>query len=97
MVTHVVLFKLADRSPASVEAARKVLVNMEGKIPVLRHLEVGVDVLHLDRSYDIALIAKFDQIADVNVYDEHPMHQEVKAYMKSVIAGNSICVDFESS
>lgn len=58
---------------------------MEGKIPVLRHIEVGTDVLHLERSYDIVLITKFDSLEDLQVYDNHPVHLEVKAHMKQVL------------
>ncbi len=96
MLTHVVLFKLKDRSAASIERTKQVLMNMENKIPVLKHLEVGTDMLHLDRSYDLALIAKFDQASDLQSYDDHPLHLEVKAHMKQVLDGSSICVDFES-
>ncbi len=60
MITHIVFFKLKDRSLRSVGKARDVLLGMKGRIPQLRHLEVGVDVLHSERSYDIALVTKFD-------------------------------------
>ncbi|MDF2649485.1 MAG: hypothetical protein K0Q73_5290 [Paenibacillus sp.] len=96
MLTHVVFFKLKDRSPEAVEVTKAVLTNMEGKIPVLRHIEVGTDILHLDRSYDIALITKFDSLEDLNVYATHPVHKEVLAHMKIVLDGTSICVDFVS-
>lgn len=59
------VFKLKDRSPEAVEVTKAVLTNMEGKIPVLRHIEVGTDILHLERSYDIALITKFDSLEDL--------------------------------
>jgi hypothetical protein len=96
MITHIVLFKLKDRSPDAIEATKQVLTNMEGKIPVLQQIEVGVDILHLERSYDIALTTKFKSLEDLNVYDTHPVHEEVKAYMKIVLDGPSVCVDFES-
>jgi hypothetical protein len=96
MLTHVVFFKLKDRSPESVQATKLVLTNMEGKIPVLKSIEVGTDVLHSERSYDIALITKFDSLDDLKVYDMHPLHMEVKAHMKQVLDGTSVCVDFES-
>ncbi|MBD0379390.1 Dabb family protein [Paenibacillus sedimenti] len=96
MLTHVVLFKLKDRSPESVQATKQVLTNMEGKIPVLKHIEIGTDVLHSDRSYDIALITRFDSLEDLRAYDTHPLHEEVKLHMKSVLDGTSVCVDFES-
>jgi hypothetical protein len=95
MITHVVLFKLKDRSPEALEVTRRVLSNMKGKIDVLLDLDVGSDVLHLDRSYDIALIAKFNSLADIQIYDSHPLHVEVKAHLKTVLDGSAICVDFE--
>lgn len=96
MLTHVVFFKLKDRSPEAIEVTKAVLTNMDGKIPVLRHIEVGTDILHLERSYDIALITKFDSLEDLNVYATHPVHKEVLAHMKTVLDGTSICVDFVS-
>ena len=72
MITHVVLFKLKDRSVQSIEKAMDVLIGLKGKIPVLRYLEVGIDVLHSERSYDIALITKFDSMDDLQAYQVHP-------------------------
>ena len=96
MITHVVFFILKDRSPEAVQETAQVLLNMEGKIPVLKYLEVGKDILHLERSYDIALITKFDSLEALSEYDNHPVHVEVKAHMKQVLDGTSICVDFQS-
>ncbi|MBP1995252.1 Dabb family protein [Paenibacillus eucommiae] len=96
MITHVVFFKLKDRSPESIQVTKQVLTNLEGKIDELRHIEVGTDILHQDRSYDIALITKFDSLDDLKAYDVHPLHEEVKKHMKTVLDGTSVCVDFES-
>ncbi len=95
MITHIVFFKLKDRSQRSVEKARDVLLGMEGRIPQLRHLEVGVDVLHSERSYDIALVTKFDSLAELEAYQKHPVHVEVLKYMTSV-RESSVTVDYES-
>lgn len=94
MLTHIVLFKLIDRSPENVEKARGVLMSMEGKIPLLRHLEVGVDVLHSERSYDLALVTKFDSLDNMQSYQVHPVHVEISNYMKSV-RESSITLDYE--
>lgn len=94
MITHIVLFKLIDRSPENIEKARAVLAGMAGKIPQLRHLEVGADVLRTDRSYDLALVARFDSLADLNAYQIHHAHQEVIKYMLSV-RESAVAVDYE--
>jgi len=96
VITHIVLFKLHDRSPESIGKARAVLASLDGKIPQLRHLEVGVDVLHTDRSYDLALVAKFDSLEDLNAYQIHHEHQQVVKYMLSV-RQSAVAVDYEGS
>jgi len=96
MITHIVLFKLKDRSPESVEKARAKLASLAGKIPQLRHLEVGADVLHTDRSYDLALVARFDNLEDLQAYQIHPVHQEVVKYILSV-RESMVAVDYEES
>ncbi|MFF2481534.1 Dabb family protein [Paenibacillus sp. NPDC058071] len=95
MITHIVFFKLKDGSPENVEKTAQVLRNMEGKIDVLKYIEVGIDVLHSERSYHIALITKFDSLDALNVYQVHPEHQKVIEYMTQVREA-SASVDFES-
>ncbi len=95
MITHIVLFKLKDRSRGNVEKAMDVLLGMKGKIPQLRHLEVGLDVLHSQRSFDIALVTKFDSLEDLDAYQKHPVHVEVAKCMTSV-RKYSVAVDYES-
>jgi len=96
MITHIVFFKLIHRSPESLAKARNVLMSMAGKIPQLRYLEVGVDVLHSPRSYDLALITKFDSLEDLEAYQVDPYHrEEVVKYIKTV-TDSSVAVDYES-
>ena len=96
MVTHIVFFKLKDRSATSINAAREKLLSMAGKIDLLRHLEVGADVIRSERSYDLALVTRFDSMDDLQAYQVHPYHAgEVIPHMKSVCA-SIVAVDYES-
>lgn len=95
MITHIVLFKLKDRSPESIAATVQVLNDMEGKIDELKHLEVGTDILHSERSYDIALVTKFDSMDALAAYQVHPVHKKVIEHMTQV-RESSISVDYES-
>ena len=95
MITHIVLFLLKDRSSRSAGKARDVLLGMRGKIPQLRYLEVGIDLLHSGRSFDIALITKFDSLEELQAYQAHPVHVEVAEYMTSVRKA-AVAVDYES-
>jgi len=94
MIRHIVLFKLKDRSPENVAQTAQILRDMEGKIEVLRSIEVGVDVLHSDRSYDIALTTSFDSLDDLQTYQVHPVHQKVVEHIRKV-SESSISVDYE--
>lgn len=95
MITHIVFFKLKDRSEENIKKTRGVLAAMEGKIPQLRSLEVGVDIVRSERSYDLALVAKFDSLEDLQLYNDHPVHQEVIEYIAKV-KDVSLAVDYES-
>lgn len=93
MFTHVVLFKLKDGDRANAEAVRARLMSMQGQVAPLRQIEVGINVIPSERAYDLALITRFDSRADYDAYQVDPFHQDVLAYMKTVLAG-SVAVDF---
>ena len=95
MITHIVLFKLKDRSPDSVARTAAVLRNMEGKIPELLSIEVGTDVLHSERSYDISLITRHESLEALQAYQVHPVHQQVIAHMQEAREA-AVSVDYES-
>lgn len=95
MITHIVLFKLAEPTAEIIAATRDKLLSMDGKVDLLRHLEVGVDVIRSERSYDIALTTRFDSLDDLQAYQVHPYHAgEVVPHMKSVCAA-IVAVDYE--
>jgi len=96
VITHIVFFKLSEPTSENIAGTREKLLSMSGKIPELRHLEVGVDVIRSERSYDLALITRFDSLADLQAYQVHPWHAgEVLPHVKSVCSSIA-AVDYES-
>ena len=96
MFTHIVFFRLKDQSATSMTATKEKLLSMNGRIPQLRGLEVGVDVIRSERSYDVALITRFDSREDMQAYQIHPYHEgEILPYMKGVSASVA-AIDYES-
>ena len=84
MVTHIVFFKFKNKEQA--QGARNILLSMEGKISQLKGIEVGIDVMNTERSYDLALITKFDSLEDVLSYGVNEYHvNEVIKYLKPMI------------
>lgn len=94
LIKHIVLFKLKDAVPSNIERTVQVLRGLEGKVEQLRSLEVGTDVIRSPRSYDIALIATFDSVEDLEGYQVHPEHKKVIEYM-SEVRDSQVAVDFE--
>ena len=63
MITHVVMIKLKDPTSENVDKAVRKIRELDGKIEVLKSLNVGADIVRTDRSYDLALIARFRNLA----------------------------------
>ncbi len=95
MITHVVLFKLKDPTPENLRVTADVLRGMEGKIPELLEIEVGIDELHTERSYHIALRTRHATFADFDAYQTHPVHEKVKEHM-AVVTARAVSVDYSS-
>lgn len=55
MFTHIVLFKLKEPTTENLKFVEKTLLSMNGMIKELKQLEVGVDVIKGDRSYDVGI------------------------------------------
>ncbi len=87
MFTHVVLFKLKENTEDNVTFVANTLKAMEGKIAQLKGLEVGIDELNTERSFDVCLITRFNSINDMNDYQVHPYHvnevlNKIKPYIE---------------
>lgn len=96
MITHIVFFKLTDPSQVNAQAVQEILLSMHGKIPLLQHLEVGVNIVRSDRSYDVALVTRFASLTDLNAYQVHPYHAEIVVPFVGKVAISSVTVDYES-
>lgn len=53
MIKHVVCFKLKNDSIELRKKTKDILLSMQGRVPMLLDLKVGVDFLSSTRSYDI--------------------------------------------
>lgn len=72
MYTHIVLFHLKD--PAGAQEAAERLRSLEGQVPSLRSIEVGVDDTPSPRSAHLSLLTRFDDPAGLAAYAVHPVH-----------------------
>jgi diamine N-acetyltransferase len=93
-LTHVVMFKFKKPTAAVLAEAAGRLRALQGVVPTLITMEVGQDVLHEGRSYDLVIINRFAREADLAAYQEHPEQQQVLDYLRPLVT-SSVSVDFE--
>ena len=95
MLTHIVCWKYKDETTEEQRrdhiAKLRSLPNVIGNI---ENFEVGADILHLERSFDTGLVAKFADRAALDAYTDHPEHQKIVALGKQ-LAQKAVSVDFE--
>lgn len=95
MITHIVLFKLNSPTDENSVAVRDMLLSMNGRVPLLRHLEVGVDIIRSERSYDVALYTRFDSLADLQAYQIHPYHAGTVVPFMKANCSSIVAADYE--
>ena len=95
MIKHIVCFKLKDNSQEVCEKTRDILLSMRGNVPQAKDVNVGIDFLRSERSYDIYLEVILDKKEDLDAYQGDAYHVDVvKKYMHSVME-SAISVDYE--
>lgn len=71
------------------------LKNLPNVIPNIISFNIGFDILNLERSFDLGLVAVYADRAALDFYTEHAVHQEA-AKMGKEIAERVVSVDFIS-
>lgn len=94
MITHIVFFKLINPEQDNMQKVYDILMGMKGKIDQLQHIQVGTDIVRSDRSWDVALITKFDTEVDLGDYRVHPEHIKVQNRLSAFVE-LSATVDFK--
>ena len=78
---HVVFFRFGSAEHTHEAASR--LRALAGVIPSLLSIEVGVDELRTERSWDLCLNTGFADAAGLEAYQVHPAHQEALVWLKA--------------
>ena len=100
MITHLVFWRVKEEAlglPKAelIKKMKKELEALNGVIPEIRHLSVGVNEKPGDFSSDLALTSTFASWEDLAAYAAHPAHQEVVAFVGQVVDERRV-VDFEA-
>ena len=75
------------------EFCRRMLA-LRTSIASIEYLEIGRDILHDARSWDLILIMRFASVGELRSYQQHPEHQIVMAFNQPFV-DDVASVDFE--
>lgn len=97
MLQHYVFIKYLEDAPSThVVAFTERMLALKKTIPEILKMEIGRDILHDARSWDLILIMEFESIATLSAYQKHPEHQSLMVFNNPFVAEVG-SVDFEKS
>ena len=75
MLQHYVFIKYQpDTTDAHIQAFSEKMLALQHSIEEIQHVEIGIDELHDERSWDLMLIMQFESMAALRAYQIHPEH-----------------------
>lgn len=81
-IKHIVMWRVRGDDAAMRQTHMRLVKaefeSLRGRIPGLRHLEVGLDESRIDYACDVVLLTEFDNREALAAYAEHPEHLRVR-------------------
>ena len=101
MIKHIVMWKLKDfsegRSKAeNIQIMKSMLEALNGKIPGLEMLEVGLNINTSDMGFDLVLYSEFKDEKALETYQNHPEHLIVREFVGKVREKRAVA-DYETT
>lgn len=82
MIKHIVMWRVRgdDEATRARNAARvrAEFESLRGRVPGLRHLEIGIDESRVDYAFDAVLYSEFESREALAAYANHPEHLRVR-------------------
>ncbi len=98
MIKHIVFWRLNGETPAErhaqATAIKDALEALNGRIPGLLRLEVGIDVSRDADAADVVLYSEFADRAALDAYHHHPEHQKAAPVVRAARCERRV-VDYE--
>ena len=99
MIKHIVMFRLKESAMGrskneNLQELKILLESLQEKIPVVKCMEVGINVGKSASASDIALYSEFDDIQALENYRIHPEHVKVVDYIDKVCSERRVA-DYE--
>ena len=99
MIKHIVMFRLKESALGrskneNLQELKILLESLQEKIPVVKCLEVAINMGKSASASDIALYSEFDDIQALENYRIHPEHVKVVDYIDKVCSERRVA-DYE--
>ncbi|MBN2614015.1 MAG: Dabb family protein [Bacteroidales bacterium] len=98
MIKHIVMFRIKGKDEGEKKARVQILNEMLGllksSVKEIIYLETGVNISTRNVAFDLVLVTHFKNNEDLQVYINHPEHQEVVKYLDTVRQDVAV-VDYE--
>lgn len=82
MIRHIVMWNIRGDLPggraAGIERLKHGFESLNGRVPGLLHLEVGVDTSGVDYACDVVLYSEFESQEALQAYATHPAHLQLR-------------------
>ncbi len=91
MMKHIVAWKMKEEVSAEQKVEMKArLEALQEKVKELIYIEIGITIT----GETMSLVSTFASKEDLDIYQAHPAHQEVVAFVKPLVAERTVC-DYE--
>ncbi len=100
MIVHIVMWRLQDHAEGNSKAinaqtAKNKLEALNGIIPGLIKLEVGIDFSQGEFSNDLVLYSELESKEALTAYQQHPAHIDAGSFVKAICSERQV-VDYET-
>ncbi|MCX4161861.1 MULTISPECIES: Dabb family protein [Paraburkholderia] len=100
MIRHIVMWQVrgdtAQEKRISSDRVKEAFEGLRGRIPGMRHLEIGIDSSTVDYACDVVLVSDFESREALEAYANHPEHLRVRQQLGDVRTARHQ-VDYEVS
>lgn len=99
MIKHVVMWEFKDfaegnKKEKNIEIVAEKLLSLQDLVEQIKFLEVGKNINKSDAAYELVLITEFENLSDLDQYQNNPEHKKVAAFIEKT-AAKRVLVDYE--
>ncbi|MFJ4220020.1 Dabb family protein [Curtobacterium luteum] len=91
MIHHLVSWQLRDdiERTNAIATIRTEMTSLLGVVPPIRTIEVVENVAYPAHNHDVAVVATFDTVEDLDAFTNHPVHQAAGVEIRKLVVARA--------